>query len=112
MLRMLREKQGSRRVVLIVEGRIVGEWADVLEDECLRLIRSGFSVALDLSDVVFISRRGVQALDRLVRIGTQIRNCSPLIADLLEQEGITIIRKNEERNERVLPWKRKDGSDA
>ena len=112
MLRMLREEQGPRRVVLIVEGRIVGEWADVLEDECLKLIRSGLSVTLDLAGVDFIARRGIAALDRLVRIGVQIRDCSPLIADLLEQEGIRITRKNEGGNERVVPWRRKDDSDA
>jgi anti-anti-sigma regulatory factor len=108
---MLRQERGSHRVVLIVEGRIIGEWSDVLEDECLKLIRSGMRVALDLSGVDFISRRGIEALDRLVRIGTVIRNCSPLIADLLEQEGIAITRKDWS-NERIVPWKRRNGSDA
>lgn len=109
---MLREERGSRRVVLIVEGRIVGEWSDVLEDECLKQIRSGLRVALDLSGVDFISRRGIEALDRLVRIGTEIRSCSPLIADLLEQEGIRIARKGGESSDRIVPWRRRNGSDA
>jgi hypothetical protein len=111
-LRMQRKERGSRRVTLIVEGRIVGEWADVLEDECLDLIRSGFSAALDLTGVVYVSRKGVEALDRLVRIGTTITSCPPLIADLLAEEGIKIGRRKEERSDRILPWRRRDGSDA
>jgi len=111
-LRMHREERSSRRVTLIVEGRIIGEWADVLEDECLDLIRSGYDVALDLTGVVYVGRRGVEALDRLVRIGTTITNCPPLIADLLEGEGIKTGRKKAERSDRIVPWRRGDDSDA
>ena len=94
-------------MVLILEGRIVTEWADVLEEECLALIRSGFRMALDLSGVVFIDRRGVDALDRLGRAGIEIKGCSPLIADMLEQEGIKMTRKIEEMNDRIVPSKRR-----
>jgi anti-anti-sigma regulatory factor len=113
-LRLRSEDQGTRKVILIVEGRIVGEWADLLEDVCLDRIRAGFVVVLDLSSVVFIGRRGIAALDRLVRIGTRITRCPPLIADLLEEEGIRIGRRSRDHDmsERVLPWRRKDGSDA
>jgi anti-anti-sigma regulatory factor len=113
-LRLRREDRGTRKVILIVEGRIVGEWADLLEDVCLDRIRAGFSVVLDLSGVVFIGRQGIAALDRLVRIGTRITRCPPLIADLLEEEGVRIGRRSrdEDLSERVIPWKRRDGPDA
>jgi anti-anti-sigma regulatory factor len=113
-LRLRREDRGTRKVILIVEGRIVGEWADLLEDVCLDRIRAGFSVVLDLSGVVFIGRQGIAALDRLVRIGTRITRCPPLIADLLEEEGVRIGRRSrdEDLSERVIPWKCRDGSDA
>ena len=107
MLRILRDDQGARRVVLILEGRIVTEWADVLEEECLALIRSGFRVALDLSGVVFIDRRGVDALDRLGRAGIEIKGCSPSVADMLEEGGIRVTRKSEEMNDRIVPSKRR-----
>jgi len=109
---MHRKDSTSRRVVLMVEGRIVGEWADVLEDECLDLIRSGLVVILDLSAVVFIDRRGLAALDRLVRIGSTIRSCTPLIADLLRAEGIRAGRRRQDMAQRVVPWRRRDDSDA
>jgi len=106
-LRILRDDLGAHRVVLVLEGRIVTEWADALEDECLASIRSGFRVALDLSGVVFIDRRGVDALDRLGRAGIEIKGCSPLVADMLEEGGIRVTRKREEMNDRIVPSKRR-----
>jgi len=111
-LRIVRQDRGTHRVVLILEGRIVMEWADALEDECRDLIRSGYRVVLDLSGVNFIGPRGVDVLDRLGWAGVEIKGCSPIIADLLEHEGIKVTRRREDLTERVVPWKRKCGADA
>jgi hypothetical protein len=75
-------------VALLLQGRIAAEWADLLERECEGLTRSGFRVVLDLSEVVFIARSGLEALGRLGRADVRIVGCSPLIAAMLEQEGI------------------------
>jgi anti-anti-sigma regulatory factor len=75
-------------VGLLLHGRIAAEWAELLERECEELSRSGFRVVLDLSEVVFIGRSGLETLGRLGRAGVRIVGCSPLIAAMLEQEGI------------------------
>lgn len=111
-LRVVRHDRGTHRVVLILEGRIVLEWADMLEEECRKLIQFGYRVVLDLSGVVFVGPRGVDVLSRLGWAGVEIRGCSPLIADMLEHEGIKVTRKSEEMTERIVPWKRKSGTDA
>ena len=111
-LRMQRDVQGEHRIVLVLEGRIVNEWADALEEECLDLLVSGFRVSLDLSGVGFIGRKGVDALRRLGRAGIEIQGCSPSIVDLLEEEGIGVTRKREEMIDRILPWRRVRGFDA
>lgn len=88
MLRIRRDDVDAHGVALVLQGRIVGEWADLLERECAALGRSGFRVDLDLSRAVFIGRSGFEALSRLSRAGVGIIGCSPLIAAMLEQEGI------------------------
>jgi len=88
MLRILRDDADAHTATLVLEGRLVAEWVELLEYECLSLIVSGLGVALDLSGVVFIGRSGVAALGRLDKVGVQITGCSPLIAAMLEQEGI------------------------
>ena len=93
MLRILRIEVESPWVVLILQGQIVAEWAELLEAECLRLGRSGLRVVLDLSGVGFMGRSGLEALGRLSQAGVVIAGCSPLIADMLEEEGIEVKRK-------------------
>jgi hypothetical protein len=83
MLHIVRNELDARRAVLILEGRIVGAWAEVLEHECREAIRSGF-------------RSGVEVLGRLDASGVGIGGCSPLIADMLEHEGIDVTRSNGE----------------
>ena len=103
MLRILRNDVDAHRVVLLLEGHIAAEWADLLERECLKLIRSGLGVVLDLSAVVFIGRSGLEALRRLGLDGIGIIGCSPLIADMLEEEGIELDRNLGDTNDETIP---------
>ena len=91
MLRIQRHDTNGHTVVLNLQGRIVAEWADLLERECAEPMRSGLHVVLDLSEVVLISRVGVEALGRLVRAGARVIGCTPLVGAMLEQEGIAAI---------------------
>jgi hypothetical protein len=92
-LRIQRDDVDAHKVNLALRGHIVAEWADLLERECVELSRSGLSVTLEFSGVVFIGRSGFEALSRVSRAGVLIIGCSPLIADMLEQEGIVATRK-------------------
>jgi anti-anti-sigma regulatory factor len=90
MLRIHHDVVGAHEVTLRLQGRIVAEWAELLERECRSLMRFGHRVVLDLSDVVFIGRSGVGVLGRVSRGGVRIVGCTPLIAAMLEQEGIAL----------------------
>jgi anti-anti-sigma regulatory factor len=91
-LRIQRHDVNARTVSLVLQGRIVAEWAELLERECAELMRSHLRVVLDLSDVVFIGRHGVEVLGCLSRAGARLIGCTPLIAAMLEQEGIAVRR--------------------
>ena len=103
MLRILRNDVETDRVVLRLEGRIVAEWADLVEREGLESIRSGLDVGLDLSGVALIGHSGLEALRRLGLVGVRIIGCSPLIADMLEEEGIVVDRSPGSSNDRTIP---------
>jgi anti-anti-sigma regulatory factor len=104
-LRILRRDVELDQVVLVLQGHIVAEWADVLERECEELIRTGLRVALDLAGVTYIGRASVEVLGRLGRIGVAITGCSALIADMLEQEGIAVVRDVRGTNHMTPPGK-------
>ena len=89
MLRIVRVESEEGRVVLDLQGRIATEWVELLESECTDAILSGLRVTLDLTGVTFIGRSGLEALRRLRSAGVEIGSGSPLIADTLEQEGIS-----------------------
>ena len=90
MICILRTDAVDSQVTLIIQGHVVAECADLLEQECWAASRAGARVALDLSGVVFIGRSGFQALMRLSRAGIAVVACTPLIADALAQEGIAV----------------------
>ena len=92
MLRIHRNDIGDHRVILTLEGHVVLEWADGLR-------RAGFSVALEFSRVAFIGRTGLEALTRLSQAGVEIFACPPLIAEVLEHQGISVRSEFGERGE-------------
>jgi anti-anti-sigma regulatory factor len=92
MLRIRHDVMAAREVTLFLQGRIVAEWAELLERECERLSRSGYRVVLDLSEVVFIGRSGVEVLGRVAHAGVRIVGCTPLVVAMLEHEGIVAER--------------------
>ena len=98
MLRIVQKNVDAHQVILALEGHILLGWAELLERECVELLRSGRRVALDFSHVGFIGRAGVEALTRLGRAGVEMVGCSPLIADILELEGLTASRRVRRRS--------------
>jgi anti-anti-sigma regulatory factor len=98
MLRIQRNEVIAHTVTLALHGRIVAEWADLLERECLELLQSELRVVLDLTEVVFIGRYGLEALGRLDRAGARVIGCTPLVAAMLEQEGIQTVRTRKEKS--------------
>jgi anti-anti-sigma regulatory factor len=89
MLRITRE-EGSRGATLKLEGRVIAEWAVLLESECSGLLRSPGTVSLDLTGVSFVDRAGIEILERLSRAGIEIRCRSGPVASVLEAEGVPI----------------------
>lgn len=87
MLRITKAVQNRSLVTLKAEGRIVSEWVPVLEEECLTCLREGQQVRLDLSEVSFIDRRGVEMLKQIRSENLQIINCPALIGHLLTAKG-------------------------
>lgn len=84
MLRITKIGESPSLATLKVEGRVVSDWASVLESESLRLLEEKGAVLLDFSNVSFVDRRGVETLRRMRAGNVRIINCSPLIEDLLD----------------------------
>ena len=58
MIRITMTEDGTS-VLLRVEGRIVDEWVDLLDDTCRDMGNNGIGLILDLSGVTFASCAGL-----------------------------------------------------
>ncbi len=86
MLRLTRTEEHPHQVTLKAEGRIVAEWVDLLEAECLELVSAERQVLLDLADVSYLDRHAVEILRELTNGRISIVNCSPLVEELLAED--------------------------
>ncbi|MGH7535633.1 MAG: STAS domain-containing protein [Gemmatimonadales bacterium] len=86
MLRLTRTSQPNS-VVVKAEGQIVAEWVRLLEEECRELTGGDPKVMLDLADVSYLDRGAVRLLRELAGGRVLLINCSPLVAELLAEDG-------------------------
>ena len=81
MLKILTSESGPGRTVLSLEGQILGPWVDELARACQRLPAAA---VLDLAEVTFVERRGVELLRALEARGVTLMHCTPFVAELLK----------------------------
>lgn len=74
-------------MTLVLEGQIVAEWVDLLEDECVKALGEKPNVVLDCAAVLFIDGRAVAMLKRIATEHLQIVKASPLVEELLLAGG-------------------------
>jgi anti-anti-sigma regulatory factor len=84
---MLRIELFDRRdgtATLELAGRVVGPWVHELSRSCERVLGIGGALTVDLGQVSFVDRDGVQFLKRLRARDVALVNCSPFIAEQLK----------------------------
>jgi anti-anti-sigma regulatory factor len=86
MLRLTRLATGPAGTVLRAEGQIVGEWVELLEAECRRLMETQGRVLLDLSRVTYLDSGAVRTLRMLTQGPLALVNCPPLVEELLTED--------------------------
>ena len=87
MLRLTRTTPPPDVFVLVLEGRLFGEWVGLLEEECAQLLRTHRRVLLDLASLSFVDRRGARLLRDLVASRVVLIDCPPLVAELVREDA-------------------------
>ena len=90
MVLRITQNESDAGAILRLEGRLLWEWAALLERECAELLSTGNQLSLDLSGVTFVDRAGVEALRRLSQAGAMILCPSGPVASVLEEAGIRV----------------------
>jgi anti-anti-sigma regulatory factor len=87
MFRLTRVTPAPDEVVLVLEGRLYGEWVELLEEECAQLLRINQRVLLDLASLSFVDRRGARLLRQLAADRVKLINCPPLVDELVREDA-------------------------
>jgi hypothetical protein len=84
MLRIASVDSPGNSKSLTVEGRVVGPWVDELRDACQRILVTGAELTLDLHQVAFVERDGLELLQSLVDRGVTVVNCPAFVCEQLK----------------------------
>jgi hypothetical protein len=84
MLRIATLETPGNGATLSLEGRVIGPWVDELRQSCERILATGASLTLDLSEVAFVERSGVRLLQNLVDGGVTVVNCPAFVCEQLK----------------------------
>ncbi len=79
MLRIEPVETSTGDCVLRLEGEVVGPWVAEIRRSCDQALATGARLTLELTDVTFIDRAGVELFRRLMRAGVVVVNCSPFL---------------------------------
>jgi hypothetical protein len=83
MLKIVTGTGSSDDSVLYLEGQVIGPWVEELRRVCESFRSRGARLQLDLANVSFVSREGVELLSRLRDRDARFLNCSRFVAEQL-----------------------------
>jgi len=87
MLRITTSREHEHEVCLKLEGKIVAQWAALLEDVCKGHLRQGKAVSLDCSAVDFIDAGGIAVIRSFPSARVEL-TCAPgFLTEMLHSRG-------------------------
>jgi len=83
MLRIESIEKSTGDCVLRLEGQVIGPWVAEIRRSCDQALAAGVELKLDLTDVTFIDRSGIELFRGLMQAGVTVMNCSPFLRSQL-----------------------------
>lgn len=83
MLRITQVREDGDTIHLKVEGRVIGDGVSELDRTCEDSLSRNQRIILDMSDVTYIDRHGVDALKRILGNNVQLTDATLLLQALL-----------------------------
>lgn len=87
MLKITKTEMNGSRVVFTLEGKITGQWAELLGAECRAELRNRKSIELNCAGVDFVDGQGVQVLKHLSSKQVTLLNAPGYVTELMDIGG-------------------------
>ncbi len=83
MLKIVYSETSRNNSTLQLEGQVVGPWVEVLRRSCEAILSAGDKLILDLSEVSFLDRDGIDLVRSLTNRNVALLNCSRFVVEQL-----------------------------
>ena len=80
MLKISTIESGAEEMKIQIDGQISGEWVRLLQETCRTHLEKGLQLSVDLRNVSFVDRDGIDMLRKLTEYRVEFLNASPFIA--------------------------------
>ena len=87
MLKITKTELNGSRVVIKLEGKITGQWAELLDGECRAELKNLKALELDCASVDYIDEQGVEVLKNLPRKQVTLLSAPGFVTELLHMGG-------------------------
>jgi anti-anti-sigma regulatory factor len=87
MLKITKIQESRSDVLIKLEGKIMDQWAVLLDGECRSYLRQKKAVHLDCSHVDFIDARGIDLLNNFPRTQVNLMSAPGFVTELLQIGG-------------------------
>jgi ABC-type transporter Mla MlaB component len=85
MLKITRVTESRKEITLQLDGRVAGQWIELLRESAESVLAEGLQLTLDLKNICFIDCEGLALIKSLIGRGVQQVNAPLFVAEQLKK---------------------------
>lgn len=85
MLKITRSVLSEQEITLQLDGRVAGQWAELLRDSAESVLDEGLTLNVDLKNISFIDCEGIAVIRNLIQRGARHQNPPLFVAEQINK---------------------------
>ena len=85
MLKITRAASSSQEIILKLDGRVVGQWVELLRQSARSVLEEGRQLTFDLENICFIDCEGLALIKSLLAQGVRQVNAPLFVAEQIKK---------------------------
>ncbi len=85
MLKITRSVLSKQEITLQLDGRVTGQWAELLRDSAESVLNEGLTLNVDLKNISFVDCEGIAVIRTLIQRGARHINPPLFVAEQIRK---------------------------
>lgn len=85
MLKITRAVLSTKEITLQLDGRVAGQWVELLRDSAESVLDQGLTLNVDLTNISFIDCAGIAVIKNLIERGAHHQNPPLFVAEQIKK---------------------------